>query len=191
MRITNKVLHSNKIGFKNLPQKKNMIGQMSQSPYVAGQNIGIQKKNIAHTDSGDIISSSTGYDKQVQRRYINQAIKQADAAEKYGLRPVISNRAYGGEVISRNQSLNQHINNSSQSNNQNLKINKSYDSVKRTGATIINTNSLTPFQNRNQSFQQIPQTRSIIDRMQGISSQKNNGVSNIAFPQINQRANQY
>ena len=64
MRITNKVLHSNKIGFKNLPQKKNMIGQMSQSPYVTGQNIGIQKKNIAHTGSGDITSLSTEYDKQ-------------------------------------------------------------------------------------------------------------------------------
>mmetsp|Transcript_31873 Transcript_31873/g.28223 ORF Transcript_31873/g.28223 Transcript_31873/m.28223 type:complete len:216 (-) Transcript_31873:54-701(-) len=148
-----KVLYSNKIGFSNSPNKKPKLNSIdTKNPYGSGQSFGIQKKNLAQIGTFDIIAPSTGFDPTEQKRYINGAIKKALVAEKYNLRPVISNRAYGGDIQSRNNGI-QH-NNSVQNNYPALSINKSHDSVKRTGQNIMNLNaqSRTPYANRNISM---------------------------------------
>ena len=119
-------------------------------------------------------------------RYINQAIKQADTAEKFGLRPVISNRAYGGEMVSRNKSRLQ--NNSVQPQYGNINVNNSFDSVKRTGSSIIDMKNQypTPYGNRNMSVQNIPPNSNFTPRINVPTQNRNNGrEANISFPVMN------
>lgn len=97
------VLYSNKIGYKNSPIKQIDIGKITNYENLAQQrNGGINKLNIAHTAMGNIIAPEVSPDLNNYQRYLGQAVRQAEAAEKFNLRPVVSNRAYGSDVISRN-----------------------------------------------------------------------------------------
>ncbi|CAI2386807.1 unnamed protein product [Moneuplotes crassus] len=164
------VLHSNKIGF-NAPASETAMKQLSQNPYANSKSFETAKLNHAHRGTPDLIASGIGYDPTAQGRYINLAIRQADAAEKYGLRPVISNKAYGGDIPSRNQSkslankFNSHT------------VNKSYDSVRNAGEGIMK-GSMTPYGNRKPSLQGIPTTLSIPNQVNHQMSPK------VQFPQM-------
>lgn len=146
------VLYSNKIGFHSSPQKSKDINKLGNGAIIIQEkNLGLNKKNIAHTGTGDIIAPQIGYDPTNQNRYINNALKQSEKAEKYGLRPAVSNRAYGSDVLSRNKSFVQQNNTFdapySRNNMSALGVNKSNDSVKRTGEAIVNVsaNNFSPY----------------------------------------------
>lgn len=183
------VLYSNKIGFHSSPQKPKDISKLNNGTLsVQDKNMGINKKNTAHTGTSDIIAPQIGYDPTNQHRYINNAIKQSEKAERYGLRPAVSNRAYGSDVISRNKSFVQQNNTFeapySRNNMSRLEINKSNDSVKRTGEAIINmnANSLSPYSNsRNINYNpdmRKTANRSVNDRVYNLPQQN----PQISFP---------
>jgi hypothetical protein len=140
---------------------------------------GLNKKNIAHSGQGDILGIQGGYDPLNQNRYINNAIKQSVIAEKYGLRPTVSNRAYGGDhVLSRNEPSARH-NHSVQGSypKPGLLVNTSNDSALRTGEEIMRNNS--------------PYNYPMNSRNGGLhegQNYSNPGKANISFPDTRMQA---
>lgn len=184
------VLYSNKIGFHNNSPKKNIdiakINNMNNL-LMSGQSFGITKKNIAQNATNDLIAPHVGNDNSVQKRYINHAIIQANKAEMFNLRPVVSNRAYGGDVMSRNVNPHPQANSAQDVYNKRVTfntpgVNSTHDSVKRTGEAIMNLNAQSPFQERKTSFQNLPPQSSITERMNGI---KRNNLSQEHLPKNN------
>lgn len=176
------VLYSNKIGFhNNSPNKKIDIAKMKNmnNLLMSGQSFGIAKKNIAQSGTSDLIAPHVGNDNMAQARYINHAIIQANKAEMFNLRPVVSNRAYGGDIMSRNTNPQPQYNSAQEVYNKGVSfsnpgINNTHDSVKRNGEAVMNLNAQSPFQQRKTSFQNLPPQSSITDRMSGI---KRNNLS--------------
>ena len=134
------VLYSNKVGYKNSPKKQIDLGKITNNEQLLQQRSnGIHKLNIAQAGIGNLIAPEVSPDLNNEKRYVGQAVRQAEEAEKFNLRPVVSNRAYGSDILSRNS--NNNLNNKSvdsiyaRNGGSSLIGNKS---VQRTGASIVN-----------------------------------------------------